>query len=230
MTQKIILILLLMASGVDARADDATWESPDRIRTVATDYARQQSSPQSRIETGLLDERLKLPACAEAPQAFSPAGNGARGALSVGVRCTSPVSWTLYIPVRISETRQIMVLNRALNRGEIVTADAISLQERDITTLPYGYLATAAEAVGKTIKRPLTAGSVLTPDALELQRIIKRGQSVTLLSRIGGLEIRAQGTAMADAAQGDRLKVENTSSRRIVEGVVRSADTIEVSL
>lgn len=230
MAKKILLILLLMSSGLDARADDATWESPDRIRAVASDYARTQSSPQARVEVGLLDERLKLPACAEAPQAFSPAGNGARGALSVGVRCVSPVSWTLYIPVRISESRQVMVLNRALNRGETVTADAVSTQERDITTLPYGYMANATEAVGKTIKRPLTAGSVLTPDALELQRIIKRGQSVTLVSRIGGLEIRAQGTAMTDAAQGDRLKVENSSSRRVVEGVVRSADTIEVSL
>lgn len=230
MRNKLLLILMLMASGFDIRAEGPTWENPERIRAIASEFARTQSAPDARIEVGQLDERLQLPACAESPKAFSPSGSNARGTISVEVRCGTPAIWTLYVPVRISETRQIMVLNRSMGRGEIVTADAVSLQERDITSLPYGYLINLAEVVGKTIKRPLTAGSVLTPDALESQRIIKRGQSVTLLSRIGTLEIRALGTALADAAQGDRLRVENASSRRVVEGIVRTADIIEVSL
>ena len=230
MGRKILLIVLLMASGMEVRAEDAAWEDPARIREVAATYVRQQSSPEARIEVGLLDERLKLPACADTPQAFSPAGSNARGALSIGVRCDAPVAWTLYIPVRISETRQILVLNRSMGRGEAINAEAVSFQSRDITSLPYGYLASMPEIVGKTLKRPLSSGSVLTPDALESLRIIKRGQTVTLYSHIGGAEIHAQGTALSDAAQGDRLRVENSSSRRVVEGIVRTADTIEVSL
>ena len=231
MGQKILLITLLMACGMEVRAaDDVTWEDPARIREVAASFVRQQASPQARVEVGLLDERLKLPACADAPEAFSPAGNNARGSLSIGIRCAAPVAWTLYIPVRISETREILVLNRALGRGEVITPEAVSFQPRDITSLPYGYLGSLPEIVGKTVKRPLTSGSVLTPDAIESQRIIKRGQIVTLFSRIGGAEIHAQGTALSDAARGDRLRVENSSSRRVVEGIVRTADTIEVSL
>lgn len=230
MGKKALLLLLLMVLALDARAAEPGWESAERIRSVALDFARSQSPANARIEVGTLDTRLQLPACSNPPEAFGVSGSSARGALSIGVRCASPVSWTLYIPVRVSESRQIMVLNRALGRGEIITADAVSMQERDITALPYGYLATATEVVGKTAKHALAAGSVLTPEALELQRIIKRGQSVTLFSRIGALEIRALGTALGDAAQGDRLRVENASSRRIVEGIVRSADIVEVSL
>lgn len=38
------------------------------------------------------------------------------------------------------------------------------------------------------------------------------------------------GIAQGDAGVGDRLQVQNTSSRRMVEGTVRSADTVEVGL
>lgn len=225
-----LLMALLMALGLDAHATEPGWETPDRIRALVSDYARQQAGPQARIEVGALDERLRLPACDTAPEAFSPAGSAARGALSVGVRCSGPTAWSLYVPVRIGESRQIVILNRSVSRGETVAAKDVSLQERDITTLPFGYLATVADVVGKTIKRPLTAGSVVTPDALELQRIVKRGQNVTLISKIGSAEVRAQGKALNDAGQGERVKVENTSSHRVIEGVVRSADAVEVSL
>lgn len=230
MSHRVLLMTLLLVLGLDARAAEPGWETPDRIRTIVSDFARQQAGPQATIDVGALDERLRLPACDTAPQAFNPAGSAARGALSVGVRCDGPTAWSLYVPVRIGENRRIVVINRSINRGEIITDKDVSLQERDIVTLPYGYLASGADVVGKTLKRPLTAGSVVTPDALELQRIVKRGQSVTLVSRIGAAEIRAQGKALADGGQGDRVKVENASSHRVVEGIVRSADTVEVSL
>ena len=150
--------------------------------------------------------------------------------MTVGVRCDAPVAWTLYVPVRISQNLQVLVLNRSVGRGEIIAADMLSLQSRDTATLPYGYLGNPADALGKTLKRPMVAGSVLSPDAIESQRIIKRGQLVTVFSRIGGLEVRAEATALSDAGLGDRLRVESKSSHRVVEGLVRSADSIEVAM
>lgn len=227
--QRLLLILLLMICGVDARAADG-WESADRIRELAGNFAQQQSAPGARIEVGALDQRLRLPACDQSPQAFLPAGSGGRGALSVGVRCDAPVAWTLYVPVRISELRKVLVLTRSLAPGEPVTSDAIASQERDAATLPYGYIEDPAQVLGKTLRRPLTPGSVLTPDAVASARVIRRGQSVTLLGRAGGIEVRVQGVAQGDAGVGDRLQVQNSGSRRNVEGIVRSADIVEVSL
>ncbi|MES2491498.1 MAG: flagellar basal body P-ring formation chaperone FlgA [Pseudomonadota bacterium] len=223
-----LLVLPLMLCCLAAQAQD--FESPERIRSIARDYAQQSAGVGTQVEATSLDERLRLPACSKAPSAFMPQGNNGRGAITVGVRCDAPVAWTLYVPVRISQTMQVLVLNRSLNRGELITADMISFQSRDTATLPYGYLSKLSDATGKTLKRPLVAGSVLSPDAMEMQRIIKRGQSVTVFSHIGGLEVRAQGTALSDAGQGDRLRVENKTSRRVVEGVVINADSIEVAM
>jgi flagella basal body P-ring formation protein FlgA len=229
MSRKLLAIPLMLLSLV-AQAQDEGFESPERIRNVAREYARQQAGAGTQVEVTALDERLRLPACSNAPAAFMPQGNNGRGAMTVGVRCEGPVAWTLYVPVRISQNMQVLVLTRSLNRGEVITPDMLSLQSRDTATLPYGYISDLAAATGKTLKRPMIAGSVLSPDAMEAQRIIKRGQLVTIYSRVGGLEVRAQATALSDAGQGERLRVENRSSHRVVEGVVRSADSIEVAM
>jgi flagella basal body P-ring formation protein FlgA len=228
-----LMTLLLMVCGIDARADsgtDSSTESLDRIREVARAFATQQADAGTQVQVSALDSRLRLPACAQEPQAFAPAGSSGRGALTIGVRCDAPMAWSIYVPVRISETRRVLVLRRALARGEVINADALDTQERDAVTLPYGYITDAAQVLGKTLRRPLAPGSVIAPDAVESARIIKRGQIVTLVSRAGAVEVRAQGTAMGDGGVGDRLTVQNSASRRTVEGVVSAADTVEVHL
>jgi len=225
-----LLVLPLLLCCMTALAQQNEFESTERIRMAAQDFAQQMSGADTQIQVTALDERLRLPTCNKPPSAFMPQGNNARGAITVGVRCEAPVAWTLYLPVRITQSMQVLVLNRSLGRGEVIAADMLSLQTRDTAALPYGYLSNLSEATGKTLKRPLVAGSVLSPDAMESQHIIKRGQLVTLFSRAGGLEVRAQGTALSDAGQGERLRVENKSSHRVVEGVVRDADTIEIAM
>ncbi len=56
--------------------------------------------------------------------------------------------------------------------------------------------------------------------------LMKRGQQVTLLAAAGAMEVRARGVAMNDAPAAGRIKAQNLSSGRIVEGFVESADVI----
>jgi flagella basal body P-ring formation protein FlgA len=60
--------------------------------------------------------------------------------------------------------------------------------------------------------------------------LVRRGQRVTLIATIGGLEVRAQGEAIADAGPTGRVRVLNLASRRIVEGQVESREQVRVSL
>jgi flagella basal body P-ring formation protein FlgA len=59
--------------------------------------------------------------------------------------------------------------------------------------------------------------------------LVKRGQQVTLLAAAGGMEVRARGVAMNDAPAAGRIKAQNLSSGRIVEGFVESADVIRIT-
>lgn len=230
MPRKLIPLLLLAICAVPGLAQAVDWESADRIREIASDFARSQSGPDVQVHAGALDNRLRLPTCAQAPQAFVAPGSSGRGAMSVGVRCESPVAWTLYVPVRISQSLPVLVLTRSLARGETITADAIAPQTRDASTLPFGYITDPNQVIGAVLQRPLAIGTVLSPEMVKSARIIRRGQQVTLVGRVGGLEVRAAGTAMSDAGRGERIQVRNSHSHRTIEGIVSNANTVEVRL
>jgi hypothetical protein len=65
---------------------------------------------------------------------------------------------------------------------------------------------------------------------LQIKTDIRRGQTVTLTVGDGQFAIRTRGTALMDGAVNQRIRVKNTQSGRIVEGIVRSREQVEVLL
>ncbi|WP_313461818.1 flagellar basal body P-ring formation chaperone FlgA, partial [Stenotrophomonas sp.] len=78
-------------------------------------------------------------------------------------------------------------------------------------------------------RRTLAAGSLLSANDLVAQRLIRRGDSVSLVSRRGGVEVRVAGKALADAGENERVSVENLSSRKIVQGTVAASGDVFVT-
>lgn len=226
-------LLLTTAATPPAMAAGDAEVTVARLRETALQYVGARIAPTARAEAAALDPRLRLPACAT-PLAASGTAPTAGSAWSVAVSCESaagtPPRWSIYVPVRVTDLRPVVVLTRAVSAGQPIPADALSLQSRDIAGLGYGWITDPAQASGQTLRRPLATGSVLTPDTLAAPVRIKRGALVTLVGMAGGLEIRAQGKALTDAGIGDRINVENTGSHRVVDGVVRDSGTVEVGL
>ena len=174
------------------------------------------------------------PLSAPAPcpvNAIADAPTSARNGLTqVRVRCAGSPGWTRYIALRIEQSALIAVLRAPLARGKVLTADAIDWQRRDVLKLAADVLVQTTALPLLTARRDLPAGSVLTQSQFTAPKTIQRGQAVTLISRAAGMEVRAPGEAMADAALGARVKVRNKASRRIVEGIAMSDGTVEVAL
>ena len=77
-----------------------------------------------------------------------------------------------------------------------------------------------ANLQGHRLKRSLPAGTALTVDMLVARLLVRRGQQVTLIAAIGPVEIRAQGQALTEGGVADRVRVQNVTSLKVVEGVV----------
>ena len=132
--------------------------------------------------------------------------------------------------MRVSQQQNVLVATRNLPAGSALSAADLRSERRDTAALAQGFVGEQTPVAGLVLSRPLAAGAVLTPTALAKAAVIKRGEAVTLVGRSGSFEIRAQGKAMADAAPGDRLAVENSSSRRLVQGRVLADGSVEVPL
>lgn len=197
--------------------------------TFVTKQIPRQPAGTLRVSAGKLDPRLRLADCAVPLKASLPTGATFRPRMTVGVSCPGTPTWTVYVPVSVMSHTSVLVLKRAVPRGARLTAADVEAQPRDVSGTSDGYLTDVAELSGRTLKRPLGAGAALTIDALAEDPVVRRGQRVTLLASASGLEVRAAGLAMSDAPVAGRVKVQNLSSNRIVEGVVESADVIRIT-
>lgn len=177
-----------------------------------------------------LDSRLRLAQCAAPLQAFLPSKLPLAAKVTVGVRCMQPVAWTVYVPVAVEVEAPVLVLKRALARQASVTAADVELQNRRLPGIAAGFIAEPAQLEGRHLKRNLAAGTALTADVLVADVLVRRGQQVTLLAASGPFEIRAQGQALTEGAANERIRVQNMTSRKIVEGVVENASTVRVGI
>ena len=222
-----LLLLPLWLVCAAARAGEP--EPLERIRDAATGYVSTRVGGGAQLSAASLDRRLNLPACDSKLEASGAAPNPGN-AWIVAVHCTGPKLWTLYVPVRASERRMVVVVRRSLAPGTPVPADALALQEQDTANLPNGYIARIEDAAGKLLRRPVTPGEPLPPNALDAPASIRRGQEIVLMSQSGGFVVRASGKALTDGAGGERIKAENLDTHRVVEGVVREDGVLEIGI
>lgn len=219
MTHRLLVALLLSAFTLPAIAA----EPAQAARATAEQWLREQyAAPGTRVvaQAGTLDPRQQLAPCPVALSAGLQEGSRLMPRMNVTVRCPSADGWTLRVPVQLQVFRQVLVVARPLQRGDGIHADDVRSEERDITRLGYGYVSDLGEVESRTLSRAMVAGSVLTPSALGGRTAVKAGDQVQLVSRLDGIEVRANGVALGSGDSGSRLRVRNGSSGKVVDAMV----------
>mgnify|MGYP003700708479 CR=1 FL=1 len=223
----IAMLFLLPCANVDA----AQRHALDDIRATVHDFV-QSTLPERDLEYSInlkkLDPRLRLAACAQPLEAWYPGQGRRAGNLTVGVRCNGKNSWSLYVPVQINYYEDVVVAARPVQRGALLTREDIRLERKNISFHADSYFTDPADLIGQEMVHSLQVGYVIRDRNLKAPVIIKRGQQVTLLAQSNSFEVRMNGKAMADGVIGQRIRVKNLRSDRIVEGVVKSSQIIYV--
>lgn len=223
-----VLALAGMAAGPATATTAGQPVQPlDSIAAAAAERLRAEAGatwggdPEAEIEVsvGRLDGRLRLPACTVPLATELPPGAEALGAVAVGVRCTAP-AWSLFVPARVAIKRPVVVLAVSRPRGATLAAADLALEPRDIAGLAGGFITDPAELVGKTLRRTLQARAVLLPSHAAAPELVRRGERVTLQAAAGTISVQVEGEALADGALGERVRVRNLATRRVVEGTV----------
>lgn len=226
------LIFFVSVQAQEA-AQNPSVESLTSIRDTAQNYIKSLLPPsagETIVTVGQLDNRLRLAHCPKQELSASlPAGMTLQARATVGVSCAAPVHWTVFVPVTIESKIDVLVLSHAVNRDAHLTAADVAIETRRTAGPGNAYLTKPTELDGRTVRRPLAAGTTLSVDMFTPDLIVRRGQEVTLLSAGGAVEVRATGRAMIDGAAGSRIQVQNLTSMRVVEGVVETADLVRVA-
>lgn len=221
----------LLASLVIAGAAQAAVVAQDRtaVATAATKAAAAAAGPSRLAGTPVasIDQLPSLPACASPLRATAPSPRPGVGRLSVRVECDGPPSWRVWVPVTLPVKVAMVVLKRDLARDALITAADLERVER-VSERPGRWVSDPDQLVGRRLREPLPAGSALQLSATRADRLVMRGQQVTIATRVGPLQVTARGIAVADGGLGARIRVRSLSSNRVLEGVVRSSELVEV--
>jgi len=206
-------------SSIQAAAERA-------VRQVIPQKDHQQVS----VHVQSLDPRLRLAAC-DRPLSAAIAGNGQpRVHAMVKVLCEGNVHWAIYLSVDIESDFKVLVATRALSRDAELSARDFELAARHLPGLTTDYVTDPSMLAGQRLRQSIASGEALSLESLTPTNVIHRGQQVTLVAGSEGFQVRMNAVALSDGRLSERIRVQNLSSQRVVEGVVRSDSVVEVPL
>ncbi|MDR2260978.1 MAG: flagellar basal body P-ring formation protein FlgA [Azoarcus sp.] len=218
------LALSLAPAGASAGQPAAPVEAAAR----ALIEARTQGLPgEVSIELSPLDPGNQLPPCAE-PLAFLPASSRAWGTFSVGVRCESPVAWTVYLRARVKVAADYVIAARPLRAGQIVGPDDLDTRRGDLAALADDVLTDASQAIGRQTRRALAKDSALQARMLRAPAAVRQGDSVTIIGHGPGFQVSNTGRALNSAAPGETVRV-RLPNNQVITGTVRTDGTVEIT-
>ncbi len=231
---KIVKVATLLTFCLVSRQVMSTEiQSVDEIANTARAFIYDQmNAPGTNLEVSVntIDRRLRLKACGQQLEAFSPGYGSRKGMSTVGVRCNSDQPWSIYVSVTVKVFRNVAVLKHTVPRNQLLTEADIVFEKTDVNRLSSGYFTDMQDITGKMLTQNLAPGTILSQYVLKAPVAIKNGQMVTLVAKNSVIEVRTEGKALSRGAIGDRIRVKNLKTKRIIEGVVFDNQLIYVNL
>lgn len=228
-TMKLVAFLALLLAVPLALAD-ARLQSPGTLTHVVQQFLHTQAAGlpgQVKVTVTPPDARLALAAC-PAPEAFLQPGARAWGNTTVGVRCTAPTAWTIYMQAQVSVTADYVASAVPLAQGQPIEPGQLVLLKGDIAAMPAGILTDIGQAVGRSPLVSLPAGVPLRTDSLKRKMVVQQGQAVRLVSSGSNFSVSAEAKALASAGEGQVVQV-RTASGSVISGTARANGTVDVS-
>jgi flagella basal body P-ring formation protein FlgA len=205
-------------------------QDPDTIRRTALAFLQQQIAGLPGKTTATVSPAFPrgLAACTTL-EPFLPTGARLWGRTTVGVRCAGARPWTVYLQAKVAVQATYYVAARQIAPGEPLSAADLVARDGDLTTLPVAVITDPAQAVGATALARISAGLPLRQDMLKSAASVSAGQTVRVVAAGAGFTISAEGSALANAAPGQSVRV-RMSAGQIVTAIVKDAGTVEIPL
>lgn len=224
----IFCLVLSVASAANPSHDLAELQTA--VKTFLQQHYADTSAVKLEIQVNNLDPRLQLSRCDKALTMKVNDTQYTGGNLTVHTACEGASPWSVYVPAQVAIFRHMPVANRNLERGEIVSGVDISSEVVNISQVRQGQLTDTESIIGKEVQRPVTQGETFRSAGLAAPMVVKRGDIVSIEIQAGAISVSSQGTAMSQGRIGDRIRVRNSSSDRIVTAQVVAAGKVQTAM
>jgi flagella basal body P-ring formation protein FlgA len=230
LTRTLFAALSLLPLLAQAAPATPARQDPNALRAVAEQFLLTQAAGlpgEVSVKVGAVDPRTALAGC-PAPEAFLQPGARAWGKTTVGVRCSAPSSWTIFIQAQVNVKAEYVAAAVPLAQGQPVEQGQLMLVKGDIAAMPNGIITDMAQAIGRTPTVSLAAGTPLRLDTLKSKPVVQQNQAVRLVLNGNGFSVSSEGRAIGTAGEGQVVQV-RTPSGTVVSGTAKAGGMVEVA-
>ena len=220
-------LLAMSAPGVPT---SPARQDPAALRAAVEQFLLTQAAGlpgEVSVKVGAVDPRTALAHC-PAPDAFLQPGARAWGKTTVGLRCTAPSVWTIYIQAQVNVKADYVAAAVPLAQGQALEQGQLMLVKGDIAAMPNGIITDMAQAIGRTPTVSLAAGTPLRLDTLKSKPVVQQNQAVRLVLNGNGFSVSSEGRAIGTAGEGQVVQV-RTASGTVVSGTAKAGGMVEVA-
>lgn len=226
---KLLSALVLVSTLGFASQALAQTQNNGELLKLGESFLRAQNSKhdgQINVVMGQIDARLNLTAC-EDPTVFLPKGGKINGKTTLGIRCTSPKPWNIFVAAQVQLIGEYLVAAAPLSQGQIVTESDIKKVSGDVMGLPAGSITNPEYVIGKTLQQSVLAGATFKTTGLKSALAIQQGQMVKVVAIGKSFNVSTDGQAIGSAAEGQIAKAK-TASGQLVTGIAKAGGVLEV--
>lgn len=159
---------------------------------------------------------------------YDPRARRVSAAISVATQ-SGAQRRTLRVTGQLVEMMPVAVLNRSINRGEMVQSSDVSIEKRPRESAPNDAIVDLNQIMGFIARRTIMAGSPIKQGDLIRPDVVARGDTVTIIFEGRGLMITARGKALEAGGVGAVIGVQNLQSKRTIQATIAGAGKVIVS-
>jgi flagella basal body P-ring formation protein FlgA len=228
-----LLLGLPVKSSVAATADpsqEQAFQSHDTIHELVRELLKQkvdQKLHEPEIQLKKINPRVQLPACETPLEVHDRNPQRITGRVTVGVKCLMP-AWQIFVSATLEGKLPVVLTTQGILKEAVIKESDVKLSYLPYKQVPSDSLIQTETAIGMRTKKAIGPNEPLNVRDLQPPYWVFSKQSVTLITKIGDIEVKTRGTVLEDGVEGQQVTVENASSKKTVKGIVIAPNTVLV--
>ncbi len=135
-----------------------------------------------------------------------------------------------YVTAQVKWMRNVVTLNQDISARTMLDRSMLQLEWKNIAGLRGQTWSSLSDVVGLKSLTRMRRDDVVVSSMVKRPPLIKRGDHVTILVTLGGIQVRAEGIALKSGSRGDRMLVQNSRSKQKLQSIVQNAHTVSVTI
>ncbi|MDY0383177.1 flagellar basal body P-ring formation chaperone FlgA [Trichlorobacter sp.] len=228
----LLSFVLSLSAGAAGKPEQPQFLTEGEVRTAVERYLTEKLRGrgwQTTISQLAIPQRVSLPKGVRDLEIVAPSSWDGWGAVSMAllVRVNGVMEKNLPLRLTVDARTEMVVANRQLLAGTVLTEEDLSLQQREVAQAAGLHVSAIEDVVGMKLRSMVRSGAPVKSNQLQKVPVINNGQLVTIVAESAGFRMTVTGRAKGSGGVGDIIKVENLNSRKQFPARIVDSTTVE---